>query len=128
VTVDTARQRVFAITLDRITADGGFELRSYARTATTAACRTIDKARFDEMSRYFARKLDYLIGRCRIWGVMFDRSLPGIVWSLECRLVADKPRASGRQRPAGRTGFGALVSRVCIHARLPLSNRIIRAA
>jgi hypothetical protein len=37
----------------------------------------------------------------------FDRSLPGIVWSLECRFVADKLRASGRQRPAGRTGFGA---------------------
>jgi hypothetical protein len=28
---------------------------------------TVDKARFDKMSRYFACKLDYLVGRCQIW-------------------------------------------------------------
>jgi hypothetical protein len=35
---------------------------------------TVDKARFDKMSRYFVCKLDYLVlvGRCQIWGVKFD--------------------------------------------------------
>jgi hypothetical protein len=50
------------------------------------------------------------------------------IWSLECRLVADK--LSGDKDPLDEpvwyTLFRAL--KACMRARLPLSNRIIRAA
>src|SRR5271166_4695234 len=88
--------------LERIAADGGFALIQprdismdailecnapfYGEVATVyepLGCyhihdnndslqSTIDQARFDKMSRYFDYKLDYLAGRCRVWGVQFD--------------------------------------------------------
>jgi hypothetical protein len=91
---------------------------------------TVDKARFDKMSRYFACKLDYLVGRCQIWGVKFDpvAARNCSIWSLECRLVMDK--LSGDKEPLDEpvwyTLFRAL--KACMRARLPLSNRIIRVA
>jgi hypothetical protein len=91
---------------------------------------TVDKARFDKMSRYFACKLDYLVGRCQIWGVKFDpvAARNCSIWSPECRLVVDK--FSGDKDPLDEpvwyTLFRAL--KACMRARLPLSNRIVRAA
>jgi hypothetical protein len=91
---------------------------------------TVDKARFDKMSRYFACKLDYLVGCCQIWAVKFDpvAARNCSIWSLECRLVVDK--LSGDKDPLDEpvwyTLFRAL--KACMRARLPLSNRIIRAA
>ena len=89
----------------------------------------VDKARFDKMSRYFACKLDYLVGRCQIWGVRFDpvAARNCSIWSLECRLIADKLSAARDPlgEPVWRTLSRAL--KACIHTPLPLSNRIIRA-
>jgi glycosyltransferase involved in cell wall biosynthesis len=146
--------------LERVRADGGFELdyprdismdtilecnAPFYGTVVTIyeplACYrihdnndslsyTIDKARFDRMSRYFAYKLDYLAVRSRIWGVRFDpiAARDSSIWSLETRLVADKLR-TGREppgEPAWRLLYGAL--KACVRAPLPLSNRMIRAA
>jgi hypothetical protein len=61
----------------------------------------VDKARFDKMSRRFACKLDYLVGRCQTWGVKFDpvAARNCSIWSLESRLVMDK--LSGDKEPLG---------------------------
>jgi glycosyltransferase involved in cell wall biosynthesis len=145
--------------LDRIRADGGFELKNprdismdtilecnapfYGEVVTIyepLACYrihdsndsmayTVDKTRFDKMSRYFACKLDYLGGRCRVWGVKFDpvAARNCSMWSLECRLVADKLSDASEPlgEPVWRTLFRAL--KACIRTPLPLSNRIVRA-
>jgi hypothetical protein len=91
---------------------------------------TIDKARFDRMSRYFACKLDYLAAHSRIWGVRFDpiAARDGSIWSLETRLVARKLRTGTEPpgEPAWRILYCAL--KACVRAPLPLSNRMIRAA
>jgi glycosyltransferase involved in cell wall biosynthesis len=88
--------------LDRITADGGFELENsrehwmdailecnapfYGEVLTlytALACyrihdrnlyamSTIDSARFAAKCRTFQRKVDYLAQRCRSWGIPFD--------------------------------------------------------
>jgi hypothetical protein len=90
---------------------------------------TLDKERFDKMSRYFACKLDYLAGRCRMWGLEFDPIAAGncSIWSLECRLIADKLSSTNDRRddPVWRILPRAL--KACIDAELPMSNRIIRA-
>jgi glycosyltransferase involved in cell wall biosynthesis len=91
---------------------------------------TIDKARFDKMSRYYSLKLDYFAGRCRIWKIAFDPAAARnrSIWALECRLAADK-LASSRDPPADlvwRTLARAL--RACISANLPVSNRMVRVA
>jgi glycosyltransferase involved in cell wall biosynthesis len=146
--------------LERVRADGGFNLEYprdismdtilecnapfYGEVVTVyrpLACyrihdsndslqNTVDKARFDRMSRYFARKLDYLADRCRIWGVKFDpvAARNGSIWSLECRLIVDKlsDARDSSGEPVWRTLSRAL--KACIDARLPLSNRAIRAA
>src|SRR5712671_5099448 len=53
---------------------------------------SIDKARFDKMSRYVMLKLDYFAGRCRFWGFAFDPAAARnrSIWALECRLAAHK--------------------------------------
>src|SRR5271169_7003415 len=88
---------------------------------------TVDKARFNKMSRYFACKLDYLAGRCQIWGVKFDSVAARncSIWSLECRLIADK--LSGIKDPLGEPVWYILFRalKACKRARLPLSNPII---
>jgi glycosyltransferase involved in cell wall biosynthesis len=90
---------------------------------------TISKNRFDKMSRYFACKLDYLVRRCLIWGVSFDpvAARNCSIWSLECRLISDKLRGDGD--PPGEPVWRILCRALnaCINARLPLSNRVIRA-
>ena len=69
-------------------------------------------------------------GVVQIWGVKFDpvAARNCSIWSLECRLVVDK--FSGDKDPLDEpvwyTLFRAL--KACMRARLPLSNRIIRAA
>jgi glycosyltransferase involved in cell wall biosynthesis len=146
--------------LDRLRADGGFELKNprdismdtilecnapfYGEVVTIyepLACYRIhdsndsmayvvDKARFDKMSRYFVCKLDYLVGRCRSWGVKFDpvAARNCSIWWLECRLVADK--LSAARNPLGEPVWQTLsrALKACIRTPLPLSNRIMRAA
>ena len=70
-----------------------------------------ETARFDKMSRYFACKLDYLVGCWQIWGVKFGpvAARNCSIWSLECRLVVDK--FSGDKDPLGRACLVHLVSR-----------------
>jgi hypothetical protein len=90
---------------------------------------TVDKARFDKMSRYFVCKLDYLVGRCQIWGVKFDPVAARELFYLVARVQIGCGQVFGRQGHAGRAGLVHLVSRAqSMYARLPLSNRIIRAA
>jgi glycosyltransferase involved in cell wall biosynthesis len=91
---------------------------------------SIEKARFDKMSRHYMLKLDYFAGRCRIWGFAFDpaaacnRSL----WALECRLASHKlaPSRDPLEEPVSRILFHFL--NACIIEEVPVSNRIIRGA
>jgi glycosyltransferase involved in cell wall biosynthesis len=91
---------------------------------------SIDKARFDKMSRYYSLKLDYFTRRCRVWQIAFDpiAARNRSIWALECRLVADKLvcRRERLDDPVWLTLFRAL--KACIGAELPVSNRMIRVA
>jgi glycosyltransferase involved in cell wall biosynthesis len=92
--------------------------------------QTIESARFAHAFRRESFKLDYFAQRCQFWGLSFDpaaarnRSL----WLLQCRLAAGK-LASVKDpvtEPVWRTLCRAL--NACMHARLPVSHRIIRGA
>jgi glycosyltransferase involved in cell wall biosynthesis len=98
------------------------------------AIKDIDGAHFIKMLDIFAVKLEYLAGRCRSWGIPFDPATARnrSIWPLECRLVVDKltsinhPSAhDSLHEPVVSTLYRALSA--CIDARLPVSNRIIRA-
>ena len=98
------------------------------------AIRAIDAAQFTRMLDSVAFELEYFSSRCRNWGIPFDPAVARhhSIWALECRLIADKLTSikyrsvthSSRQ-PVFRTLYYAL--RAYIDARLPISNRIIRA-
>jgi hypothetical protein len=148
------------ILLEAITRDGGFDLENlretwmdvilecnapfYGEVVTIyepLACyrlhdsndnmpNSIEKARFDKMTRYFMYKLDYFAGRCRVWGVAFDPAAARnrSIWALECRLATNKLASSKEPLadPVWLTLSRAL--KACIGAELPISNRILRAA
>jgi len=90
---------------------------------------TVDRARFDKMSRYFAFKLDYFAERCRMWGVAFDpvAAHNHSIWPLECRLFADKlsPDTDILSRVVWCNLYRAL--KACMSLPLALTNRMLRA-
>jgi glycosyltransferase involved in cell wall biosynthesis len=94
------------------------------------ATSQVDEAHFTMLLDTFAIKLDYLTQRCRVLGIPFDPSAARSysLWPLECRLSADRliSAKDPQREPIYRTLFRAL--RACIHAELPISNRLIRAA
>jgi glycosyltransferase involved in cell wall biosynthesis len=91
---------------------------------------TVDEARFNKMSRYFARKLDYFAGRCRMWAVAFDpvAAHKHSIWPLECRLFADKlsPDTDVLGREVWCNLYRAI--KACMLLPLALTNRILHAA
>jgi glycosyltransferase involved in cell wall biosynthesis len=91
---------------------------------------TVDKERFDKMARYFDCKLDYLSGRCRLWGVQFDgvAARNHSIWALECRLAISKMSDISHEPAEAVWRILAPAIRACLSARLPLSNRIVRVA
>jgi glycosyltransferase involved in cell wall biosynthesis len=146
--------------LEAITRDGGFDLENlrdtwmdvilecnapfYGEVVTIyepLACyrlhdsndnmpNSIEKARFDKMTRYFMYKLDYFAGRCRFWGVTFDPAAARnrSIWALECRLAANKLASSKDPLDDPVWLILSRAIKACIGAELPISNRILRAA
>lgn len=146
--------------LERITGDGGFEIEHprdismdtilecnapfYGEVVTIyepLACYrihdrndslqdTINRARFDKMSLYFTRKLDYLACRLQTWNIPFDPAATRdrSPWALECRLAAAKLTAPGDPLDEPISGTLARALRACTHDVQPLSLRIIHAA
>jgi len=146
--------------LDRIRADGGFDLKDlrehwmdsilecnapfYGEVVTIyepLACyrvhdandslqNTIGSARFAHASDLFNVKLEYLAGRCRSWGILFDPAIARdrSLWLLECRLAAAKLATD--KDPAREPILSTLhrAVKACIDAPLSPSHRVIRAA
>src|SRR5215472_17344361 len=144
--------------LDRISADGGFELESprehwmdailecnapfYGEVVTLyepLACyrihdsnlyaiNTIDSARFIARCRTFELKLDYLAGRCRFWGIPFDP-----VAARNRSIWPLECRLAAAKLSEDQAGEPTLTTlfraaRASITAPLPLVNRILRVA
>jgi len=141
--------------LDRISLDGGFEFENsrehwmdavlecnapfYGEVVTLHeplgcyrihdsnlyAFNTISAARFAAKAHTFELKVNYLAGRCRSWGIPFDRAaaLEGATWLHECRLCAAK-LSNGKAELVPFTLRGA--TKACIRAQLPFVNRVLR--
>jgi len=141
--------------LDRISLDGGFEFENsrehwmdavlecnapfYGEVVTLHeplgcyrihdsnlyAFNTISAARFAAKAHTFELKVNYLAGRCRSWGIPFDRAaaLEGAIWLHECRLCAAK-LSKGKSELVPFTLRGA--TKACIRAQLPFVNRVLR--
>jgi hypothetical protein len=94
------------------------------------AITAIDPKQFSAKYRTFLLKNYYLAHRCGKWGIPFNPAAAAnkSIWPLECRLIVDKlaPGRDPLREPIQRTLSRAL--KACADARLPLSNRIMRAA
>jgi glycosyltransferase involved in cell wall biosynthesis len=145
--------------LDHISVDGGFEIESprdifmdtvlecnapfYGEVITLyepfgcyrlhdandSLHHTVDKGRFDKMSRYLACKLRYLAKRCRVWGVPFD---PAAVhnhspWSLECELAAVKLGSTEVRTPKAISTTVYRAIKAYINAPMTIRQQMIRA-
>jgi glycosyltransferase involved in cell wall biosynthesis len=87
-------------------------------------------SRFTRMTEFFDRKLTYLAGRCRQWGIVFhpdavrDRSL----WYAEYRLAAARLTATGKA--AFESPFALLgpALRACASSPFSLRQKLARGA
>ena len=142
--------------LARISADGGFDLenpRDYHMDAVLEcnapfygevmtlyeplscyrihnnnifAINNIKNAHFAMKCRTFELKVEYLAGRCKVWGIPFDPAAVcnSSVWLLECRLAEAKIAEEQKAEPIFTTLCRAITA--CIGAQLPLVYRVLR--
>jgi|SRR6516162_3346171 len=98
------------------------------------ATRAIDATQFTKLLDTFAFELEYFAARCRNWGVLFDPAVARnrSLWALECRLIIDK-LTSINYRSANHSSSPPVICtlyralRACVDAKLPISNRVVRA-
>jgi glycosyltransferase involved in cell wall biosynthesis len=142
--------------LDRINADGGFEIENprehwmdavlecnspfYGEVATIYeplasyrihdsnlyAIATLDVMRFAAKCRTFELKVDYLAQRCRAWGIRFD---PAAARNRSIwRLECRLVAAKLAEDPVSEPTFFILCRAIkaCIAAQLPVVDRILR--
>jgi Glycosyl transferase family 2 len=142
--------------LDRIDADGGFELENsrehwmdailecnapfYGEVVTIyvpLACyrihgsnlfamNSVDSARFIARCHTFELKVDYLAGRCRFWGIDFDPAAARDSSIWRCECRLAAAKLT-RNPTADRVSIILWRAiKACISAQLPLADRIMR--
>jgi hypothetical protein len=69
---------------------------------------SIENAYFAMKCCTFELKVDYLAGRCKVWGIAFDPAAArnGSIWLLECRLAEARIAGDQGEEPIFTTLVG----------------------